>query len=85
MNNKPIWQYNLCGVPQGSILGPLLFLVYVNYLNNAPEMLNHIIFADDTNLFFSKHDIKTLFQVVNQELINIHKADFITILLYTKI
>ena len=29
--------------------------------------------ADDTNLFFSNHDIKTLFQIVNQELINIHE------------
>ena len=39
------------GVPQGSMLGPLLFLVYVNYIGNAVP--NHIIklFSDDTNLF----------------------------------
>ena len=62
-----------CGVPQGSILGPLLFLIYVNDLNKASKILNPIMFADDTNLFFSNHDIKTLFQIVNQELRNIHE------------
>ena len=51
-----------CGVPQGSILGPFLFLIYVNDLNKASKILNPIMFADDTNLFFYNHDIKTLFQ-----------------------
>ena len=56
------------GVPQGSILGPLLFLIYVNDLPNATNILDPIMFADDTNLFYSHHDIKTLFSTVNAEL-----------------
>ena len=59
-----------CGVPQGSILGPLLFLIFVNDLSNA-TLLDPIMFADDTNLFYSNKDIKSLYEFVNRELVNI--------------
>ena len=55
-----------CGVPQGSILGPLLFLLYVNDLRNS-SALNPIMFADNMNLFYEHKDLKTLFSLVNEE------------------
>ena len=57
-----------CGVPQGSILGRLLFLLYINDLCKASNIITLIMFADDTNLFYSNKNIKTLFKEMNIEL-----------------
>ena len=81
-NLNTSFQKIVCGVPQGSVLGHLLFLIYVNDLKDASKSLDCIMFADDTNFFYSHKNIKGLFYTVNSELEKISqwfKADKLSI------
>ena len=79
-NRSQIVKYNnilstkqtiLCGVPQGSVLGPLLFLLYINDIHRSSKLLSFFLFADDTNIFYSNSNIHTLTKTVNEELKNV--------------
>ena len=61
-----------CGVPQGSILEPALFILYVNDMCNVSKSLKSILFVDDTNLFYAGKDLDEVCKIVSRELNILH-------------
>ena len=75
-NRKQIVKYNqTCSaeakitscVPQGSILGPLLFLLYINDIENCSNIVSMILFADETNIYHSHTCLKTLNDIMQKK------------------
>ena len=71
VNSKSTLLDIVCGVPQGSIFGTLLFLLYINDLTQVWKLLDPIIFGDHTNLFYSRKGIHSVVNTVNNELSNV--------------
>ena len=58
----------VCGIPQGSILGPTLFILYIYDICNVSTLLKYVLFADDTNLLYEHENYETLCMNVDNEL-----------------
>ena len=62
-----------CGVPRGSILGPLLFLIYINDMHLSMQSSTIYQFADDTNLLYSCKSLKILRKKINKDLVHLYE------------
>ena len=77
-NEKSVNLEIKCGIPQGSILGPPLFLLCINDICNVSDEFNLILFADDTAIQSTHKNTQLLYTQVNRELVNFQNYFFKT-------
>ena len=72
-SSRSEYRHITCGVPQGSVLGPLLFLLYINYFNNCANEVDFHLFADDSNLLCSHKNLQCLETNLSNQLCNVNE------------